>query len=221
MKIPEEILKILKNIEVSINDFFSNVTIQGRRSKEADKFTSDEWLFEQISKGFIHGKPAAANTFDIKDIDADFFKLNTDLNFLKPLINDTDLLCSSVAGRHNAICSFYPKNGFMSWHTNWDAPGLGILFSWSSKGDGYFKSYNDKTKNFEMYQDEVGWNVKGVYMKNKLEGLASGNSWHCVSTNSERFSIGFILSDEGKDVDFCYETLEEFELKETPNGIWI
>ena len=58
-------------------------------------------------------------------------------------------------------------------------------------------------------------------MKNKLEGLASGNSWHCVSTNSERFSIGFILSDEGRVVDFCYETLEEFELKETPNGIWI
>ena len=78
-----------------------------------------------------------------------------------------------------------------------------------------------KTKNFEIYQDEVGWNVKGVYMRDKQQGLNLGNSWHCVDTNCERFSVGFLLSNGGMDVDFCYETLEEFELNETPNGIWI
>ena len=58
-------------------------------------------------------------------------------------------------------------------------------------------------------------------MKDKLEGLETGNSWHCVSTNCERFSIGFLLSNSGKEVEFAYDTMSEFELEETSNNIWI
>ena len=207
MKVTEN----LKNIEKHFSNL-SDLCLPYDTSLEKEKYISDEWLFEQILNGSVHGHPTSSDAVEVTDLDYDL---------KNELLDEIISLCSNVGGRSRAVSSFYPENGYMGWHTNWNAPGLGILFSWSKAGDGCFKSYNDKTKNFEIYQDEVGWNVKGVYMRDKQQGLNLGNSWHCVDTNCERFSVGFLLSNGGIDVDFCYETLEEFGLNETPNGIWI
>ena len=247
MKIPKHISTILKEVEKYFYLFrnYEEKSKEIRRTyneisplhqtadssglefsrKNKRKGVSKEWLFELIEKGNLLGQPALSLLISFMDVKQQaLMNPNIDLDILETLNKFQSVyneLCYCVGGKHDAVVGYYPEDGYMGWHTNWDAPGLGILFSWSGSGNGYFHSYNDKTKNFEKYQDNVGWNVKGCHMKDKLEGLETGNSWHCVSTNCERFSIGFLLSNIGREVDFCYETIEEFELKQTQNGIWI
>ena len=247
MKIPKHISKILKEVEKYFY-LFRNYEEKSKEIKRtyneisplhqiADstglefsrknkrKGVSKEWLFELIEKGNLLGQPALSLLISFMDVKQQaLMNPNIDLDILETLNkfqNVYNELCYCVGGKHDAVVGYYPEDGYMGWHTNWDAPGLGILFSWSCSGNGYFHSYNDKTKNFEKYQDNVGWNVKGCHMKDKLEGLETGNSWHCVSTNCERFSIGFLLSNSGKEVEFAYDTMSEFELEETSNNIWI
>jgi hypothetical protein len=233
MKIPKDILVILKEIEKYFYLFrnFESTKLSPYEKKleflkqNKKRSVSEEWLFELIEKGSILGQAECSDLISFMDIKQQaLMNPNIDLDILETLNKFQSVyrdLCYCVGGKYDAVVGYYPEDGYMEWHTNCDAPGLGILFSWSDSGNGYFHYYNDKTKNFEKYQDNFGWNVKGCYMKDKLEGLETGNSWHCVNTNCERFTLGFLLSNSGKDVEFAYDTMSEFELEETPNKTWI
>ena len=98
--------------------------------------------------------------------------------------------------RRSTLITCYPPGGYIGWHHNGNVPGRNILFSWSETGDGIFRLYNDKLKNFEEYPDSPGWNVKSMRFYSHIESEETGYSWHSMSTNCLRFSIGFLLTDE-------------------------
>ena len=109
-------------------------------------------------------------------------------------------LGNSPAGRiyadfwGNGAAQYYPPDGYMSWHDNFNAPGWNILFTWSEKGDGFFRWYDIKTGKIETMFDRPGWSAKigyygGVDDKiNDPENIVP----HCCKNYDNRFTFGWM-----------------------------
>lgn len=98
-------------------------------------------------------------------------------------------LSSYLGAKYTAVHVYYPPNGFMSWHCNWDCPGYNILLS-HSDGGGFFRYLEDgEIKNT---QDPAGWSVKVGYYGSKDETPY----WHCAGSTSPRQTIGFVVPDK-------------------------
>lgn len=108
---------------------------------------------------------------------------------------DEELLAWS-GSRNNAVKMLYPKNGFMGWHHNANAPGYNILLSWSEKGLGFFRYQDPITKEIVTMQDTPGWTCKVGYYGAWHE--PERIYWHCASAeHEERFTLGYIIPHQG------------------------
>ena len=93
--------------------------------------------------------------------------------------------------QQNALCCFYPEDGFIGWHTNKDAPGHTILFTWSETGDGFYRYRHKASGEIITLPDKPGWVCRtGSYGDGKDYGK---EQWHCALTNEPRWSIGFYI----------------------------
>lgn len=97
-----------------------------------------------------------------------------------------------IGSPNNALCMFYPSEGYIGWHHNGNAPGWNFILTYSMDGDGYFKYYNQHTEEYVTLQDEPGWNFRFGYYPN--QGAEPENVfWHCAYTKKPRCTIGFIV----------------------------
>jgi len=78
---------------------------------------------------------------------------------------------------------FYPENGYMSWHTNKDAPGLRLYLSYTEYEDSSFFIYKDGV-NVVKDPDYVGWTAR-EFLIDKDNLL-----WHSVFAYKPRISAG-------------------------------
>ena len=92
----------------------------------------------------------------------------------------------------NPVIGYYPPGGFVSWHTNYKAPGWIILFNWSEEGKGYFKYYH-KYKLVTL-KDKPGWNARVGRFPSEPDNLM----WHCAKTECRRFSFSYRFDDPTK-----------------------
>lgn len=98
-----------------------------------------------------------------------------------------------LGARDNALSMMYPKNGFIGWHHNGNAPGYNVLFSYSLDGKGRFKFFDYETESIQVIEDEPGWNVKvGYYPSEQKE--PNRLYWHEAETENPRLSIAFIIN---------------------------
>ena len=37
---------------------------------------------------------------------------------------------------------WYPKDGYIAWHNNWNVPGYNVLFTYTETGNGYWRHIN-------------------------------------------------------------------------------
>jgi hypothetical protein len=90
----------------------------------------------------------------------------------------------SVSGRFH-----YPPKGYMGWHTNSNAEGnrLYATFATTEK-QSYFRYYDLEKKQIVTEWETKGWNFRAFQVKK--ERLY----WHCVYTDSDRYSFGFRYS---------------------------
>jgi len=93
--------------------------------------------------------------------------------------------------QQNALASIYPPNGYMSWHTNTDAPGYNVLLTWSEKGNGFFRYQDPITKEIVTMQDKPGWNCKVGYFGKYTE--TDKLFWHCCGTAELRITVAWIF----------------------------
>lgn len=91
----------------------------------------------------------------------------------------------------NALAAVYPANGYMSWHTNADAPGYNVLLTWSEKGNGFFRYQDPVTKEIITMQDKSGWNCKVGYFGKHAE--TDKLFWHCCGTAELRITVAWIF----------------------------
>ena len=81
----------------------------------------------------------------------------------------------------------YPPGGYCGWHTNSDTQGERIYISWCKEGEKSFFRYID-TDTDEMITkyEKQGWNI------NRFQIIPQVPLWHCVYSDTVRFSIGFL-----------------------------
>ena len=85
----------------------------------------------------------------------------------------------SISGRF-----YYPEKGYMGWHTNSNMLGWRVYASHCEEGNKSFFRYFQKNKVHTDWEDQ-GWNFRAFEVK-------PGNLyWHCVYTETNRYSFGF------------------------------
>ena len=86
---------------------------------------------------------------------------------------------------------YYPINGFMSWHNNWNAPGYNILLSHTKNGGGFFKYRDPKTHEVIEMLDTPGWSCKvGYYGRGREPDKVY---YHTAGTHEPRLTLGFVI----------------------------
>ena len=97
---------------------------------------------------------------------------------------------------HNALSAYYPVNGYLAWHSNWNSSGYNIAFTWSPVGaKGYFRYYIPEQDKIVTVPDPEGWHCK----ISKFPSIKSWNSqvWHCAEAlEGPRFTYSFTFKDK-------------------------
>jgi hypothetical protein len=82
---------------------------------------------------------------------------------------------------------WYPQRSAMGWHTNSRVPGWRIYISYAeTEGDSFFRYRDPQTGHLVTLEDQT-WNLR-VFRVTDSEPL-----WHCVYSNTNRFSMGYLL----------------------------
>lgn len=82
---------------------------------------------------------------------------------------------------------WYPRNGFMGWHTNSDNKGYRLYCTFAREPKKSFFRFRDpRSGDIETSYDEEGWNFR-VFQ------ITHNPLWHCVYSETDRFSIGYSL----------------------------
>ena len=83
--------------------------------------------------------------------------------------------------------NWYPRNGYMGWHTNANVQGFRLYCTHApSSRQSYFRYFDPVTQKIETSWDTAGWNFK--CFRTDLEPL-----WHCVYSETDRISFGYGL----------------------------
>jgi hypothetical protein len=103
----------------------------------------------------------------------------------------SEKLCAYLGARNQAVNVFYPKDGFMGWHNNWNASGYNILLSYSQTGNGFFRYLDPVTKEIVTMEDKPGWTCKvGYYGRGREPDKVY---YHCAGSYEPRITLGFIV----------------------------
>mgnify|MGYP001208571129 CR=1 FL=1 len=85
-------------------------------------------------------------------------------------------------------CFYYPKGGFMGWHTNHDTVEDRIYITYTEE---------DKKSFFRYYKDEsiiTDYDNKGITIRRFSVAGGPPFFWHCVGSETNRFSFGYRIS---------------------------
>lgn len=101
-------------------------------------------------------------------------------------------LISYLGARNNAVFTYYPVDGFMGWHNNWNASGYNILITYNSEENGgYFRYLDPITKEVVTMVDPKGWSCKVGYFGGRSE--ADKVVYHCCSNTAERLTLAYVV----------------------------
>lgn len=142
-----------------------------------------------------------------------------------------------MGSRFCALKMWYPPEGYIAWHTNWNVPGYNILMTYNPDGDGYFRFVDpsgaqghkpnglNKGDNKSLEQniitipDKPGWSMKVGYYGKKEEH--DKILWHSAYSKTPRINLGYVVYDVNLWKDMVEElTGEEFQwpIKELDNS---
>jgi hypothetical protein len=95
--------------------------------------------------------------------------------------------------KRNALCCYYPDDGYITWHNNQNASGHNVIFSYSEKGTGSFSYLDPATKEIVDMKDPVAeWTCKVGYFGKYTE--PDKVFWHkAESGGSKRITVAFMI----------------------------
>ena len=101
-----------------------------------------------------------------------------------------------LGARNGAVKMYYPKDGFLGWHNNANAPGYNIIMSYTENGDGYFEYEDPDTKKLVRLQDPGNsqWTIKVGYFGGHDE--QDKLFWHTARTNEPRLTLAYVIPDQ-------------------------
>ena len=130
-------------------------------------------------------------------VDAEFIEEIRDVN------NQLDdQLQTALGARTCALKMFYPKGGYIAWHTNWNVPGYNIVFTYSATGNGHWRhidptgsdTFVPNPEKLVHIGDVPGWHCKVGYFgaKNETDRLV----WHSAFTDEPRLTVSYVVYDK-------------------------
>lgn len=78
----------------------------------------------------------------------------------------------------------YTEKGFMGWHTNSNQPGWRLYATFCKEDEKSFFRYRQDGK-IHTEWEKKGWNFRGFEVKK------NDPYWHCVYSDTDRYSFGF------------------------------
>lgn len=110
-----------------------------------------------------------------------------------------DNLQNAIGARFCALKMFYPENGYIAWHTNWNVPGYNIIFTYSPTGAGYWrhidptgaKTFAPNWEKLVHVEDVPGWHCKVGYFGKKEE--TERVLWHSAFTREPRLTVSYVV----------------------------
>jgi hypothetical protein len=82
---------------------------------------------------------------------------------------------------------WYPQGSYMGWHTNSRAPGWRIYINYAEEpGKSFFRYRDQRSGEIITLWDDV-WNMRVFRV------TAENPLWHCVYSNTNRFSLGYLV----------------------------
>lgn len=149
----------------------------------------EEYLKEIVEKDGEHiGYPERTISVDIASDD------NVPSEHKEKRLKLSNDLCAYFGARNQAVNVFYPANGYMGWHNNWNAHGYNILLSFSKEGNGFFRYLDPLTKEVVTMQDKPGWTCKvGYYGRGREPDKVY---YHCAGSYEPRITLGFVIPHE-------------------------
>lgn len=126
---------------------------------------------------------------------------------VKTIRKHTRKLSRYLGAQHSALFSIYPPYGGVGWHTNSNASGLNVLFSYNPTGEGWFKIRDRETGEIVTYPDHKGWFVKVGYFSPVTDrDNVENQDWHCCwNGDCLRVSVAYIFKDDQR----MWEQLED------------
>lgn len=113
-----------------------------------------------------------------------------------------DVIGNYIGFKFCALKMFYPPEGYIAWHTNWNVPGFNCLFTWSD-GTGYWRNLDPSSEQpgslragddkLVHIQDKPNdWHCKLGYYGEKQEH--DKIMWH-AAYGGPRITLGFVVGD--------------------------
>lgn len=183
---------IMNNAELLEELHDVNNIMEYDQAKERE-FT-DEFLEELLDDPKSHnGFPGLLKGFEL---DAYFGKYRFNQHE-KDMIDDILFKMTRELGAHrNALCAYYPPDGGITWHNNFNAPGYNILFTYSRTGEGCFKYYDTETEEVVVMPDVGGvWTAKAGYYGGFEEDPKTW-VWHMAETQCDRLTFAYVIPDK-------------------------
>jgi hypothetical protein len=95
--------------------------------------------------------------------------------------------------KNNALRAYYPKDGYIGWHHNGNAPGNNIILTFNPEGDGEFLHYDHINDVVRCHKDLKGkWFAKVGYFGDCYKE-PDKVYWHAARTQSPRITLSYIV----------------------------
>ena len=166
----------------------------------ADYYTSDEELNRIIAMGESHeGFPRGASCHAIKP---EHYESTHPEEYAKTWFQLDEKMKTELGLQVSVLSSLYPPGGYIGWHNNANAAAHNLIFSWSEKGDGWFKYVDPKTNEIVTVEDKQGWQLKAGY----FGAYGSGDVvYHAARTNCYRMTLSYVL---GHNEDYWQDCID-------------
>ena len=167
--------KVIETIDYDSKKVYSHVN-PSFSEEYVNYRVSNECLIEIAEQG---DRPVAT-------LDCSLMKFNN-INF--PIV--AQIISSIFAGKIKEFGVsgriWYPKNGFMGWHTNSNNKGHRLYCVYVKEGGkSFFRYKNPINGEIVTSWDKKGWNFRIFRIDKKL-------LWHTIYSGTDRFSIGYAL----------------------------
>lgn len=185
------LLERFRHLYIDKYDLPNTSNSMGKTSDNPNDWLSSEYLHSIMTLEGYDGSPHKARSYPIKPAHYKGSDKDEYYNDFAEIDND---IMSELGLEANALSQLYPPEGFIAWHSNANAPGYNLIFTWSETGDGWFKFIDHDGKEVHM-QDKPGWTLKAGYFGTEEEGPV----FHAAYTNCWRMTHSFVVARHDKD----------------------
>ena len=198
------VLSILEDFRYTYRELYqpekSNRCLFSELKGMADVYTGEDEMWRIIDMGEEHD--GSASTSVCYPIKPEHYNGTHPEEYAKTWHNLNTSLTEELGVQHSALSTLYPPQGFIGWHNNASASAYNLIFTWSEKGDGWFKYVDPKTQEVVTVQDEKGWNLKAGHFGTYGSGDVV---YHAASTNCYRMTLSYVL---GHDENYWQDCID-------------